>query len=65
MELDAIRLELAEHYPQWRDEIGVLELRESGDAAPMDNDGRTIFYNARAMRFFTPEHQLFFLINYI
>ena len=61
MELDAIRAELAERYPQWRDEIGVLELRESGDAAPMDNDGRVIYYNGRAMRFFAPEHQLFFL----
>lgn len=61
MDLDALRLELAERYPPWWEEIGVLELRESADAAPMDNDGRVIFYNGRHLHFYPQEQQLFYL----
>ena len=61
MDLDALRQELAERYPPWREEIGVLELRESADAAPVDNDGRVIFYNGRRLHYYPPELQLFYL----
>ena len=61
MDLDALRLELAERYPDWREAIGVLELRESADAAPVDNDGRVITYNGRRLRYYPQELQLFFL----
>ena len=61
MDLDALRLELADRYPPWREAINVLELRESADAAPMDNDGRTIYYNSRRLHYYPQELQLFYL----
>lgn len=59
MDIDSIRVELSERYPQWREQISVLELREDADAAPVGNDGRVIRYNDRVLRYYTPERQLF------
>ena len=61
MDLDALRVELAERYPPWRDAIRVLEFRESADAAPVDNDGRVLFYNGRRLAFYPQELQCFYL----
>ncbi len=61
MDLDVIRASLAERYPQWREEIAVVELREGEDAAPVRNDGRAITYNDRFLRYYTPEQQLFWI----
>ena len=59
MDLDALRVELSERFPQWRREIAVLELRETPDAAPVGNDGRTVFYSERRLQYYTPEQRLF------
>ena len=61
MDIDALRLELIERYPPWRDQIRVLDLRESAEAKPVDNDGRQIFYNGRLLREMPWETQEFYL----
>ena len=59
MELNLLRAELSEKYPEWRQEITVMELRESANAFPVDNDGRAILYNGRFLRYYSPAQQLF------
>ncbi len=61
MDFQSLRVELAERYPAWREELAVLELRESPDAAPTDNDGRVILYNERRLRMYSAELQLYHL----
>ena len=61
MDINALRLELAERYPQWRETIRVLDLRESPDAKPVDNDGQRIYYNGRLLRELPEESQRFYL----
>ena len=61
MDIHALRLELAERYPQWRETIRVLELRESPEAKPVDNDGQRINYNGRLLRELPEESQRFYL----
>ena len=61
MDINALRLELAERYPQWRETIRVLELRESPEAKPVDNDGQRIKYNGRLLRELPEESQRFYL----
>lgn len=50
---------LSERFPQWSGRIGMLEFRESPGARPMDNDGRSVFYNERLLRYYTPDARLF------
>ena len=52
---------LCERYPQWSDRIRRLEFREAVGVRPADNDGRTIFYNERLMRYYTPESRCFYI----
>ena len=52
MDLKTLCIELAERYPQWRERINVLQLRENPEAAPVRNDGRTIFYSDRHLRLY-------------
>ena len=61
MDIHALRLELAERYPQWRETIRVLELRESTEAKPVDNDGQRIYYNGCLLRELPEESQRFYL----
>ena len=55
------RAALLEKYPEWRDVLGVLELRESADAAPVDNDGRALLVNSRRLHLYPAGQQLFWL----
>ena len=52
--------ELAERYPQWIDRIHLLPLKEALGVHPVDNDGRTIYYNSRLLQYCTRETQLFY-----
>ena len=49
MDLQRLRVELAERFPVWREDLRVLELCEDPDASPVDNDGRVILYNERRL----------------
>ncbi|MBR1456554.1 MAG: hypothetical protein IJ594_05280 [Oscillospiraceae bacterium] len=59
MDLNAIRQELAERYPQWAPLLSTVAFREAPTLEPADNDGRTIYYNARRMKYYTPAAQTF------
>ena len=52
---------LSERYPQWADQIRLLDLREAVGVRPVDNDGRVVYYNERLMRYYTPESRLFYI----
>ena len=59
MDLSTLRADMIMHYPQWKQEIAVLEIKEDAEADPVNNDGRIIRYNDRILRSCTPEQQLF------
>ena len=61
MDLEAIRQDLADRYPQWARQIGNLQFQDVLGVDPVDNDGRTIYYNSRLMRYYTPEAQSFYV----
>ena len=61
MDLETIRQNLADRYPQWARQIGNLRFEDATGVSPVDNDGRTIYYNSRLMRFYTSEVQCFYL----
>jgi len=53
--------ELSERYPQWEKRIGMLSFRDTPGVRPVDNDGRTIFYNGRLMKYYTKDAQCFYI----
>ena len=53
--------DLSERWPLWSERIRLLEFKESPNARPVDNDGRSVYYNERALRFYSPESRLFFV----
>ena len=61
MDFVEIRRELADRYPQWIALIGMVDFRDSPAVAPVDNDGRAVYYNGRMMRYYTPEIQQFYI----
>ncbi len=61
IDIDGIRNSLEEHFPQWTGWIDRLEIEESVSALPVDNDGRTVYYNSRLMRYYTEETQRFYI----
>ena len=60
LNLNEIFASLSDKVPQWGPLIGMLEFRESKDAAPVDNDGRTIYYNTQKMQYYTLSTQMFY-----
>ena len=60
-DLDAHRLALEDQFPQWSGWIRRVSFVESPSARPVDNDGRTVYYNSRMMRYHTDENQRFYL----
>ena len=54
-------LDIAEHYPQWSEELNVLRIRESYAVRPADNDGQTIYVHPRLMQYYTKESRSFYL----
>ena len=61
MDLDSLREDLCERFPAWSRWISQVRIDESREARPVDNDGRSILYNQRLMRYYTPEAQRFYL----
>lgn len=61
MDLSTLRADMTVRYPQWRQEIAVLELREDPEVMPVANDGRILYYNDRMLRQRSEEEQLFWL----
>ena len=59
--VDEIRLALEEHFPQWTGWIDRLEIRESVEVHPVDNDGQTVYFNNRLMNYYTDETQRFYI----
>ena len=61
MELAELKEMLVERYGQWAAPLETVELIDTLEVDPCDNDGRVIRYNSRRFRFFTPETQCFYL----
>ena len=61
IDLDKLREELCETFPAWARWISQVRIEESAEAKPVENDGRSIRYNQRLMRYYTPETQRFYL----
>lgn len=61
MDLDEIRGDLEERFPQWADRIRMIQFRDSATVNPVDNDGATIFYNAHLMNRYSREKQTFYM----
>ena len=61
MDFKEICDDLADRYPQWAPRIGMLEFRPAVGIRPVDNDGRTIYYNERLMAYYTREAQSFYV----
>lgn len=61
IDLDALRLNLSERFPQWSAWIARVPMEEAPLRSPSDNDGRTVFYNPRLLSYTTPETQAFYL----
>lgn len=60
VDLNEIFTSLSEKVPQWGPLISMLEFKESPLAAPVDNDGRTVYYNSKKMQYYTPATQQFY-----
>lgn len=50
MDLQEIREDLTERFPQWSERIRTLRMEPSGAVTMADNDGTTIFFNESALR---------------
>ena len=61
MELSDIKERIVERYGQWAASLETVEMIDTTEVDPADNDGRVIRYNSRRFRFFTPETQCFYL----
>ena len=61
MDLNAIRRELEERYPQWGPLLHTVAFQEAPTLEPADNDGRTVYYNERRMKYYTPVAQRFLI----
>ncbi len=61
MELSELKEMIVERYGQWAAPLETVEIVDSLEVDPADNDGRMIRYNSRRFQFFTPETQCFYL----
>lgn len=52
---------LAEQWPPWSERIRKLEFRDSLAARPVDNDGRSICYNERLLRYVSEDDCRFYI----
>ncbi len=60
IDTDRIRGELAGMFPAWTRWISQVRIVQADEAQPVDNDGRSILFNPRLMRYYTPEMQSFY-----
>lgn len=61
MDIEEIRGDLEERFPQWANRIRMLHFQDSGNVHPVDNDGRSIFYNERLMSRYSRENRCFYM----
>lgn len=61
IDLDNLRAQLSDAFPSWAKWIAQVKIEELHDARPAENDGRSIYYNGRLFRYYTPEAQVFYL----
>ncbi len=61
MDFDGIPQSLSELYPQWAAAIRALEFRDAVGIPPAENDGRTVYYNSRLLRYCTEEIREFYI----
>lgn len=61
MDINQIRLDLEERFPQWSERIRLLHFQSSPRVLMADNDGRCIFYNEQHMLRCTREDQCFYM----
>ena len=45
--------DLADRYPQWIERIHLLRLKDAVEVHPVENDGQTIYYNSRLLKYLT------------
>lgn len=60
MDTRKISNELSDRWPEWSEQIAVTEFRETEGLGTAANDGRSVYYSERLMRYLTPEQQLFY-----
>ncbi len=61
MDFSEICDSLAEQWPAWSERIRMLDFRESDAARPVSNDGRSVYYNEKLLRYVTAEDCRFYI----
>ena len=61
MDIEEIRADLEEHFPQWAGRIQMLQFKDAAKLSQVDNDGRTIFYNERFISRLSRESRCFYM----
>ncbi|MBP3654997.1 MAG: hypothetical protein J6J04_06220 [Oscillospiraceae bacterium] len=61
MDLDEIRSDLEERFPQWTNRIRLLRFQSAAGANPVDNDGSIIYYNDHIMSRYSRERRCFYM----
>ena len=61
IDIDEIREKLCEYFPGWSGWISRLEIEDGMGVQPVDNDGRSIWYNSRILRYDTVDVQCFYI----
>ena len=61
MDLQEIRDDLLQRFPQWTERIRLLRFENTADVSLADNDGSVIYYNDRAMRRCSREDRCFYM----
>lgn len=65
MDIQEICDSLTDRYPQWSSQIKTLAFTDTPEVRPVDNDGRSIYYNGRLMKYYTQEVQSFYIAQQI
>ena len=61
MDIEEIRADLEEHFPQWAGRIRALQFRDAAKLSKVDNDGRSIFYNENFISRLSRESRCFYM----
>ncbi len=61
MDLQELRSDLTERFPQWAERIWMLRFQDTAKVPLADNDGSVIYYNDRVMRAQSRENRCFYM----
>ena len=61
MDLQELRSDLTERFPQWAERIWMLRFQDTAKVPLADNDGSIIYYNDRVMRAQSRENRCFYM----